>query len=195
MSLQSILTSVIAFASTNIDDIFILMLFYAGGRSRNSDIIIGQYVGIGALVVISLIGAYIGGFFDGRYVGILGLFPIYLGVRQAVGLFRKDHNEDASDVKVSGVFAVAGVTIANGADNLGVYIPLLTTMTITEKIVLVFVFAVATYAWCWIARYLSSRPMIAKHLDRYGHIITPIVLILLGVFILIESGTMSLVVG
>lgn len=95
-------------------------------------------------------------------------------------------------MKNTGVLAIAGVTIANGSDNIGIYVPLLASMDIGERILLVTIFAIMTYAWCMISRYLSRRPVIAAQLDKYGHILMPIVLLLLGVFILIENKTVSL---
>jgi cadmium resistance protein CadD (predicted permease) len=35
-------------------------------------------------------------------------------------------------------------------------------------------------------------PYIAKAIDKYGHIVTPFILIALGIFILYESGSMTL---
>lgn len=196
MSIDTILTSIVAFISTNIDDIFLLMLFYASGRFSKTNILIGQYVGIAALVIISFTGAYIGSFFDERYVGLLGLFPIYLGVRDTIALLRgKEDDDEPADLRSSGFLAIAGVTIANGGDNIGIYVPLLTTMSTPEKIELVVVFALATYGWCRAAQYLASHPLVAKQLEKYGHILTPIVLFLLGLFILLESGTFSLIIS
>ena len=193
--MQSLLTSIVAFISTNIDDIFLLMLFYARGKFSRTNIVLGQYLGISTLVMISFVGAYIGSFFDQRYVGLLGLFPIYLAIRETIDLFRSNNEDDnKTELKSSGIFAIAGVTIANGGDNVGVYIPLLSAMSPSEKIQLVVVFALATYTWCRIAQYLASHPLVAKQLSKYGHILTPVVLFLLGVFILFESGTFSLLV-
>jgi cadmium resistance protein CadD (predicted permease) len=93
---------------------------------------------------------------------------------------------------VTSVFAIAGITIANGGDNIGVYIPLLTTMAPIEKIQMVIVFVVLVYVWCMAAKKLAGHPPIARQLDRYGHIMMPIVLFLLGIFILYESSTLSL---
>ena len=190
--MQNILTAILAFISTNIDDIFILMLFYASSRFVESRIMIGQFLGITTLVLISLIASYIGGFFDERYVGLLGFFPVYLAIRQIIDLVKNKDSEDEPDVTSTGILSVAGVTIANGADNIGVYVPLFSTMNTMEKIEMLVVFAVMTYTWCKAAKYLSSRPLIARQLAKYGHIITPIVLLLLGVFILAESNTISL---
>jgi len=195
--LQNLITSVLAFASTNVDDIFILMLFFGGGRLRASSIIPGQYLGISALVVTSFAGSYLGGFFDPRYVGFLGLFPIYLAVKQFIRLMKAQPDEaetgEESVVQTSGILAIASVTIANGGDNIGVYIPLLSTMTAPQKTQLIIVFAIMTWLWCLLAKYLASHPLIARQLSRYGHIIMPVVLLTLGIYILAESNSLSLI--
>ncbi|HWA33794.1 MAG TPA: cadmium resistance transporter, partial [Cyclobacteriaceae bacterium] len=109
-------------------------------------------------------------------------------------LAKKDNEdtEDQVDENKTGVFAIAGVTIANGGDNLGVYIPLLATYNYQQKIVFVLIFLVLVFVWCELARFLASRPIVAKTLSTYGHFIMPVVLLLLGVFILIESDSFSL---
>jgi len=194
--LTNLVTSVLAFAATNIDDIFILMLFFGNRNVKKSDIFIGQYLGIGALVLISVIGAFVGNFVDQRYIGLLGLFPIYLAIKHTVDLIINkagEHQEARVEGKNTGSLAIAGVTIANGADNLGVYIPLLTTMDYFEKIQLLIVFAFMVYLWCVIAKYLASRPLIARQLNKYGHIIMPVVLFALGIFIILDSGSLSLI--
>jgi cadmium resistance protein CadD (predicted permease) len=193
--MQTILTSILAFISTNIDDIFILMLFFGSRKFKDSTIILGQYTGIGSLVVISLAGSVVGNFIDQRYVGLLGLFPIYLALKGFLGLLKHDKSEDNVSVETTstGIISIAGVTIANGGDNIGVYVPLLTTMSNGEKIEMIFIFGVMTYLWCIMARYLSSRPLIANQIDKFGHVIMPVVLLLLGVFIIVESGSLSLI--
>jgi cadmium resistance protein CadD (predicted permease) len=88
--------------------------------------------------------------------------------------------------------AVAGVTIANGGDNVGIYIPLFATLTVTSKVVMISIFFIMTLLWCMMAKYFVRHPLIEKTVDRYGHFITPFVLILLGLFILHESGIMTI---
>jgi cadmium resistance protein CadD (predicted permease) len=55
-----LITSIASFASTNIDDIFILMILYSqvNEKIKKRDIVIGQYLGIGILVVLSILGAF-----------------------------------------------------------------------------------------------------------------------------------------
>jgi cadmium resistance protein CadD (predicted permease) len=190
---QTIITSILAFVSTNIDDVFILMIFYASRKYSASEIVGGQYIGIGAIMVISFVGSYIGSFFDPRYVGLLGLFPIYLAIRELV--WPEKDLDDADEVlRNRGLFSLAAVTIANGGDNIGVYIPLLTTLTLGEEVVLTIVFIILIYPMCMLAKYLSGHPLVARSLDKYSHVLMPIVLFLLGVFIVYESESWSLLI-
>lgn len=191
--IQNIFTSILAFVSTNIDDIFLLTLFFSTRKFKAVNIFLGQYTGIATLVAISFVGSYIGNFIDQSYVGLLGLFPIYLAIKHIIDS-RKGEADDNDEVNIKsrGILAIAGVTIANGGDNIGVYVPLLTTMSGAEKIQMVVVFLIMTYVWCVAGQYLASRPLIAKQLDKYGHVIVPFVLFMLGIFILFESGTFGL---
>jgi len=191
---QHVITSLLAFVSTNIDDIFILMLFFGSRKIKESRIVMGQYLGIGTLVALSFVGSFVGNFLDQRYVGLLGMFPIYLAIKQTIALVRHNKTDEDAEaiVKSTSVFAIAGVTVANGADNIGVYVPLLTTMTYMEQIHMVVIFAAMTYLWCLTGKYLASHPLVARQLDRFGHIVMPVVLFLLGLFILFESNSFSL---
>jgi cadmium resistance transport/sequestration family protein len=197
--MELLITSAIAFMSTNIDDIFILTLFYGNKKFKDGEILAGQFLGILSLIAISLIGSLVGLFIHQAYVGLLGLVPIYLGIRGIWGLFYKTESVQANnlsrDESRSNLLTVAGVTVANGGDNIGIYVPLLTTLTWTHKLTMVVVFLVMTFLWCMMAKYLTKHPYVSKSVDKYGHLITPFVLVLLGLYILYESKTLRLVIN
>ena len=44
---------IIVFASTNVDDAFVLVTFFADKSFRVRDVVIGQYAGVGALYMAS----------------------------------------------------------------------------------------------------------------------------------------------
>jgi cadmium resistance protein CadD (predicted permease) len=124
--LETLVMGVVAFASKNIDDIFILTLFFGDKRYKPTDIFIGQYLGIILLILISVIGSFVGNFIDNRYIGLMGLFPIYLGVKQIIRLIKKKNKEAELQIEKkvkTGILTVATVTFANGGDNIGTYIP------------------------------------------------------------------------
>jgi cadmium resistance protein CadD (predicted permease) len=54
------------------------------------------------------------------------------------------------------------------------------------------VFLVLVAVWCFAGRFFATRPVIAKVLARWGHILLPLVLIAIGLLILIEGGAFGL---
>jgi cadmium resistance protein CadD (predicted permease) len=139
----------------------------------------------------------LGNFINNECLGLLGLFPIYLGLRQIVTLVKKGNkNEESEENKIkfskSGILTIASITFANGGDNIGVYIPLFATLTISDKSIMISIFLVMVLVWLIVAKYLTTHPILTKVLSKYGHIITPIVLCLLGLFILKENGSFNL---
>ena len=196
--MELVIASIAAFASTNIDDIFVLVLFFGNKAYKTKEIVIGQYLGIGALITISFAGSFLSLLIDKAYIGLLGLIPIFLGIKSLIGylkkrrIARKESTQKINAVSNGSMFAVAAVTFANGGDNIGIYIPLFTTLTLTGKLVMISIFLFMVAAWCYVGRYLSRHPSVARIIDKYGHIATPLVLILLGLYILYESGSFAL---
>lgn len=194
--MEILITSVIAFTSTNLDDIFLLTLFYGNKEFKSKDIIVGQLLGISTLIAVSLMGSLLGLLVPQAYIGLLGLVPMFLGLKGIWRLLKSKPDDDEVDMDEgrgeNKVFTVAGVTIANGGDNIGIYVPLFATLTWTDKTTMVIIFLAMTVLWCMIAKYFVKHPYVASVVEKYGHRITPFVLMLLGIFILYENGTFGL---
>ena len=201
--ISTIITAIVSFFSTNIDDIFILMLFFSQDKKgmKARKIVTGQYSTIGALGT-SIIPK--------EYVGLLGLIPIYLGVKEYIN-HKKESQDKKEDIEEKEVFneenkllvsikevispniiKVAGVTFANGGDNIGIYIPLFSSMNLYSILITVIVFLLLTGVWCFIGFKLAEHPFVNKNIEKYKHIFVPIIFIVLGVLIILESGTLSL---
>ena len=110
----------------------------------------------------------------------LGLLPILIGV---VALVRRESDMGAPEL-ASGFLPVAAVTIANGADNIAVYVPLFATRDAQAIAVMAAVFVVLTALWCLGARWLVHHPAAGAPLRRWGPRAVPYVLIGLGLWIL-----------
>ncbi|HKS29746.1 MAG TPA: cadmium resistance transporter [Pyrinomonadaceae bacterium] len=194
--LQTIAAAAVAFAATNIDDIFVLMLFFAeAGRGiRRWQVVLGQYAGFAALVAISLVGYFARYVAPEEWIGLLGILPIMIGLKKLWELRKGEEDEEAQVERRASraVFTVAAVTFANGGDNLGIYTPLFASLSLPELLVTLAVFFLAVAVWCALGYYLSRHPAVYRVLDRYGHLIVPFVLIALGFYIMIESGTFRL---
>jgi cadmium resistance protein CadD (predicted permease) len=187
-----------AFIATNIDDIFVLMLFFSSSKFHKIQVIVGQYLGIGLLIVISALGSLLALVVPQQIIGLLGLIPISIGIIKLVRL--RKHESSVEEHMNEGVtsrwhshlsmLTVAAVTFSNGGDNIGIYTPLFAKYSSAGEIVLItIIFMVMTAVWCVIAYYLVRHPIIAKRLHKTGHIIFPFVLIGLGIYILISSLT------
>ncbi|OPA42423.1 quaternary ammonium transporter [Bacillus cereus] len=205
--ITTIISSVVAFATTNIDDIFILLVLFSQVRTevlRKEDravrekamrkklyIVIGQYLGFSMIIFLSIVGSLSSFFIPVSWIGVLGFVPIYMGVK---GLFslRSNKSNKVIDKASSSLFKVAAITLANGADNISIYIPMFTSQSLEANIVTLIIFFCMIAIWCSISYTLLRAPILAKVLERNCHIIVPIVLIGLGMFILFRSNTIEL---
>lgn len=194
---------IVGFGSTNIDDIFLLAAFFADARLRRRSIVAGQYLGIGALVLVSALAALLALALPEGWVALLGVVPLLLGFSALLALRTntiggdvgseqhriQDQEHDAERGLRSQALAVASVTVANGGDNIGVYVPLFATAP-DAIATYVLTFAVMTGAWCALGYLLVNNRILGGAIRRYGHLVLPIVLIALGVYIL--SGALVL---
>ena len=196
MILSSVLPAIGLFIVTNIDDIIVLSLFFARGagqRGTTARITAGQYLGfagiLGAAVLVTL-GA--GAFLPPEVIPYFGLIPLALGLWAAWGAWRgNDDDDDDDDGKVAGknvgVWTVAAVTFANGGDNIGVYVPVFLSVGPAAVVAYCVVFLVLVAVLVIAARFVATRRPIAEVLERWEHVLFPIVLIALGIFILVSG--------
>lgn len=207
---RAIIAGITSFAATNIDDLVVLMFFFAQLNStfRIRHIIIGQYLGFTTLIIASLLGFFGGLIVPRTWIGLLGLVPILIGIIKLLSLNKTE--EDIQTVSeslnpanrsswstISTILSpqtlnVAAVTFANGGDNIGIYVPLFASSDLPSLVVILSVFFLMVGVWSYLAYLLTRHPQIVRILTRYGHAIVPFVLIGLGIYILTESGSLQL---
>jgi cadmium resistance transport/sequestration family protein len=194
-SLSTVVTAAGVFAGTNVDDLIVLTVLFlaarASGRPKAWQVWAGQYGGIAALVLVSGLGALGLTLVPDRWVGLLGLVPLGLGVRGLIAAARRVEGDDESPVVAGTALAVAGVTIANGADNIAVYTPMFRTIGVSGTVVTVAVFAVLVAVWCVAASWLGSHRRVIAVVERWGHWLVPVVFVAIGVVIVAESGVLG----
>ena len=186
--------AVTVFAATDVDDLFVLLSFFADRKFRTFQVVAGQYLGFATLVAISLVASLVSLVLAPAYVGLLGLFPILMGLKKLYDAWRGT-GDDEIDVPAAGlgnVLAVAAVTVANGGDNIGIYTPLFATSTRAEIGIIVLVFAVMVAIWLVFAHWLVNHPALGAPIRRYGHWLVPFALMAIGLSILLKAGSFSL---
>ena len=88
---------------------------------------------------------------------------------------------------------MAVVTVANGSDNISVYLPLFASSDLGHFLIILVVFFLLIGIWCYTAYKLTHQKAIADVLTRYGNHLVPFVLIGLGIVIVLKSGALSLI--
>jgi cadmium resistance protein CadD (predicted permease) len=137
---------------------------------------------------------------------MLGLLPIIIGISHLMS--REDEGEDVQTVSMnftSGAkshqhkkslwatlrdrqtYRVSAVTIANGGNNIGIYVPLFASSNLPSLGVILCVCYFCIGMWCCLSYFMTRNPLMAPLLTRYGRKIFPFVLIWLGFSILMKS--------
>jgi cadmium resistance protein CadD (predicted permease) len=186
------------FASTDIDDLFMLVGFFADGRFRAANVAIGQFLGIAALIAISAVASLLALAFNPAYVGLLGLLPILMGIKRFIDLRRGADDDDDAAVPSRGgavgqILSVLTVTIANGGDNVSAYAPLFATQSGWQTAAVSAAMLAMTGVWLLVAHWLVNHRTIGAPIRRYGERMVPFVLLALGCYILYRAGSLELI--
>jgi len=115
---------------------------------------------------------------------MLGFLPLAIGLMHLVRVYRSRASRDSQTLGSLSVFSIAVITLANGADNIGVYAPFFLANR-THLLPVLTVYGLLVLAWCFAGKWLGNHPLVLKWLDRWGHWVVPFVLIALGSYILL----------
>ncbi|KAF2022245.1 hypothetical protein BU24DRAFT_313329, partial [Aaosphaeria arxii CBS 175.79] len=213
---KAIGTACSTFAITNIDDLFVLVTFFAETAWNESMtplyITLGQYLGFSIITSISMLGYGLSLVLPAEPIGFLGLLPILVGVWHALGLLfsRIDGKpngppedlratEEIANLERNGwwaklknggiksIFTVAAVTIMNGGDNIGTYTPLFSQAKGAEIAIYVVVYYILLGIWILAAWLVMKQRHILRLAEKWAGVFVPFLYMGLGTFIVIKS--------
>jgi cadmium resistance protein CadD (predicted permease) len=211
------LLTIVAYAATNIDNLFVLLAFLAEAGAERRRVIVGQYAGSLILIAGSFALAALLTHLPPAYVGLLGFLPIAVGLSKAWERFGPGHaRQDETTRNSAGNPATAGpatlatqafaprgssawtvacMAVANGSDNLAVYVPLYASHSIREGAFISLVFVVMVALWCASAVALVEHPLLGAPIRRYGTALLPLILIAIGASVIVQHDTLGIVFG
>ncbi len=190
-----------AFLGTNIDNCLVTMAMVAGAPvERARRIAAGQVIGFALLVAVAAAAAAVLFEFSAAVVGLLGLVPLAIGVKGLIGLRRAPDGRRAGPGRSTAadravgrsLTAAALVTIGAGGDNLAAYIPLFRVGGTTNVAAIVAVFVVGEVAVTAVVLAGGRHPKARVLMDRLGAVAVPVLLCGIGVLVLLQAGTFSL---
>ncbi len=180
--LTAVAASVTTFAATNIDDLLLLALFFA--KRVPTRRVPGQYLSFVGIVGISLIGLWAALALPHGWIRLLGIVPLVIGVKELLHIHI--YKADAATRQGMSIISIASVTLANGADNIGVYVPFFTVSRSNLWLILAVYMALVPLC-CVGGKLLGNHSLALRSLDRYGHWLVPLVFLGVGVYVLLSG--------
>ncbi|MCC4331845.1 CadD family cadmium resistance transporter [Limosilactobacillus reuteri] len=201
--LGTIIAGVVTYWSTAIDLLIILMLFFAKVKDKKGvrDIYIGQFLGSGLLILVSLFFAVILHYVpDKRLLGFLGIIPVFLGIKALIlgdSDGEKMANEKLKDTNQNNLIkTLIFITIVScGADNVGLFVPYFISLALPKLLITLIVFLIMIFLLVFIAQKSVSIPTVGTVLEKYSRWVIGIVYIFIGGSVLIENGSIQLFIN
>lgn len=180
------------FAGTNVDDVVVLALLSASSRASRRpqrwEIWAGQYAGFGVLAGLSLLAARGLTLLPQRWLWLLALVPLGLGIANLVAALRsRRHGEQPKPPSAGGMLGVAALTMVGGGDDLAAFTPFFAATGTAQVAVTIVVFAACVALWCLAGALLARHKRVTEAVTRYGHWILPVTFILIGLYVLNET--------
>ena len=189
----TVASAVGAFTVTNIDDFVLLVILFIDSQTGGlppSYIVVGQYLGFAALLAISGAAAVGLVVVPARWVGLLGLLPLMVSVRGFIKASRHRTDLGERSVARNSLLSVTVVTIANGGDNVAVYVLMFHAQTLTDAAITVIVFLLLLAFWCAGAALIGTYGRLVSALTRVGQWLVPVVYLIIGIMVLASSGVL-----
>jgi cadmium resistance protein CadD (predicted permease) len=178
-----------AFVASNIDDTFVLVLLFLTPNLLPRYVIMGQFLGIVLLVLVSSLASLLVLAIPAFAIGLMGLIPIVIGIKKIIDFKEGIETEEKNINKGStSILSVAAITVSNGGDDIGAFTPFFAKYnTMNEVFFTVVLFMIMTLVWCVVTYYFIRYPIIASRVSTISRIISPFALMGLGIYIIIDS--------
>jgi cadmium resistance protein CadD (predicted permease) len=197
-----------SFAATNLDNLLVLVFLLGNAAHRKTPVLLGFITSVTAVVSVAAFGVVIGVLVDPAQIGYLGLAPIAMGCYLLYQQRRPvpAENEDATGGALPNLdenlrsragaakiwFGSSVLMLSNSGDSVAVLLPLVAESGFVALVLIFGLYLAASLLWCALALSIASRPGLAARIQRYGLKLVPWVVMLVGVYVLLDSRTDTL---
>lgn len=188
-----------AFLGTNMDNLVLLSAMYSRYQQRPWVVTCGYIAGMFLIGGITLLIGEVGDVIPLTYLGLLGFFPMMVGVISLWKLFRRSQSEETVEIAVEdsriGVFiALVGTQLSNSTDSIIAFSALYADSSDPSDYLIAPTFLAMTCVFSLVAFYSVKNPGLSRFLNHYGQYVTPFILIFVGFYILSNTAS-DLVAG
>ncbi len=184
-----------AFIGTNLDNLVLLVALHTRYQDHPAIVSAGYITAMVLILGICLLIGEIGELVPLAYLGLLGIIPITTGCLALVRLFDKSSQQETGTSVVTGAMAgtvfstLLTTQLSNSSDTILTFSVIFAESTDFFDLEIIPVFLTMVGGFAWLARYLVNHHRLSEILKRYGHYVTPFILILVGVYILTNTAS------
>lgn len=178
----------ITFLGVNLDFFFILLLLLK--KHKLGSVMMGYLIGLWVLLILSFsVGQILDRFLPEWILGLLGILPIYMAL--------KDEDEDAKEVNHKSPVVITLVTYLSvcAGCNLALFLPVLSTISAIQILEVIAVLTILSILIILAIRWIGNIKVINDLMEKYGEILTKVVYIGVGIYVLFDSGLVAHIIS
>ncbi len=178
----------ITFLGVNLDFFFILLLLLK--KHKLGSVMMGYLIGLWTLLILSFsVGQILDRFLPEWVLGLLGFLPIYMAL--------KDEDEDAKEVNHKSPVVITLITYLSvcAGCNLALFLPVLSTISAIQIIEVIAVLTILSILIILIIKWIGNIKVVNDLMEKYGEILTKVVYIGVGIYVLFDSGLIAHVIS
>ena len=181
--------SIVAFVSTSLDNLFLLMGIIAGSGMRTRTVAAGYVASLACVLALGLALSYTVDPATDRWLRWLGVVPFSMGLIRLRQAATPDDGSAIDGVPSGGAGSVFAVMLASSGDSFGVF----TSLMAESQKPLAFVVAATALSmatlWAALARWVVDHPVVAPRMRALDRFAVPPMLIAIGLYIFFDSAT------
>ena len=186
---------IVAFSATNLDNLILLVGFVSRPGQPFSAVVVGVLSSSGVILLMCSSAALAAGLVPVHWLGWLGLVPLTMGLRELRRLVGASvAGAEECDLVLPSItpLGVAGVMLANSADSFVALVPIFAeSRPALLPLIGAVVLALSVIA-CLLARWITTHRRVGPAIQRIAPRIVPFVLILVGLYVLSDTATDTL---
>lgn len=186
---QVLMVTAFTFMSTNTDNLVIYTGFISAKQGSKVSLLISYYVAMTLLLIIIFCLSLSFSKIPEHLIKYLGLILSTVGIMLLVKHLRtKEDNPSVPHYKTRSIELMLGITmLMDSFDTVSVFVPLFADSSDKSDVAVAVSFVTCFFIWGLSGLYIS-RLRVFKFLTRHKEIVTPVIMILVGIYIFINTG-------
>jgi len=188
-----------SFVATNMDNLLLLVVLLGANAKRRSAVLLGFICSNIAVICVSALGVAVGSMLGAGLIGYLGVVPLLLGCHMLYKSWAGPHPEDeavasfANSTEPKIWLSTFVLLFSNSGDSVAVFLPLLAESGRSAILIIVCSYLAMAVLWTGLSYMISGQRELARRIEHRAEKIIPWMMIGVGIYILMDTATDTLV--